>query len=127
MAQIDDLIAQMSTPDTQTRNWLLSTMNQATSSGMQALEQVAGQRGWGSRSGVLGGAAAQVQGAGLQQLQTGLVGAEQARLSNLIPLIIAKAEMDQREKERKSQLLNQLMGGIGGAVGTAGGAALGKI
>jgi hypothetical protein len=121
---LNQFIQQMSTPNTDTRNWLLGIMNQATSSGMQAMENVAGQRGWGGRSGVRAGAAADIYGQGLQQLQTGLVGAEQTRLSALYPALIAQAEMEQRQREleeekrqRSQQQWLSILQNIGGGVG----------
>jgi hypothetical protein len=121
---LDQYIAGLQTPDTATRNYLLSNMTSGTASGMAALENLAGQRGWGSRSGVYGGAASNVYQGGLQSLMGGLVSAEQMRFNALGPAVMAHAELEQRERERKSQWLASLMGGIGGGLGSIGGALL---
>jgi hypothetical protein len=119
---LTDIIAQLQSPNNTMTNNLYGQMNLATQGGLADLENVSGSRGWGSRSGVKAGAAADVIGQSREGFAQGMSALEAARMQQLLQAVMMKSQIDQQEAASKRSMWGQILGGIGGGLGMIGGA-----
>jgi hypothetical protein len=110
---LNDYIMSLQNPDTNTANFLTSRMNAASASEQGNLANYGASQGWGGRSGTLGKLQAGVANDVTGQLQEGLLGAEQMRVSNLGNAVMMQAQIDAQAKQAKLALLSKLFEGLG--------------